>query len=611
MVTVAENRASAERILRILFEYAKPQSVLDVGCGRGAWLAVARELGISDVHGVECHSFDRSRLVVDPALVTFCDLEQGLSLGRRFDLAMCLEVAEHLCESAAQTLVAALARHGDLILFSAAIPHQGGDGHINERFPDYWAALFACEGYRPLDFIRPRIWNDPNVLWWFPQNTLVFAHDRVLAANERLRQEQDTARMLSVVHPNVYLPRLQHARHLMAEHQKLIQLLGHGGTFTATPMACGRLNIRNARGAQLNIDRKVGPAEGIDMPPDLTTFARNLSWMPALMDCCHAWLDACRDLLDERFRAYCEGNAKLAWLLTAYLGLPEGFRKQFLLSPPVSARLRDARQAPAFADLAPDFVRVLARSSARAAADPDVAGMLAAFGRDYGELRGIPLDFDSTFLFPDRGPKSGELRVLQPDRAAQSRQCLEAAFDALEQGNPIALDYVCLLTQRLAVREDLSGYSGSSSFGDLIGFNLITNVWTELVDTARLVDALVHESIHAGLFLYEAVQGSLISDKTWPNLLRSPWTGTPLNCYQYVQACFVWFGLAQLWRSWPTAAGGVSAERAGQMHRQASEGFQARPVESLLNHAGERLVPLPVQDALRWVEQCALQSWGH
>jgi hypothetical protein len=348
------------------------------------------------------------------------------------------------------------------------------------------------------------------------------------------------------------------------------------------------------------------------MAPDLTTFARNLSWAPALLDCCREWLDAYAALLDQKFRAYCRGNAKLAWLLKAYLGMPEGLRKQFLLSPPVSAELRipDAGHVPAFADMAPDFMRLLARSSPQAAADPDLAALLAGFGRDYGELRGIPLDFDSAFAFPDRGPKSGELRVLMPDRATQARQRLEEAMGALEQGNPVALQYVCLLTQRIAVREDISGYAGSSSFGELIGFTLISNVWTEAVDNAQLVDAFVHESIHAGLFLYETVHGSFISDSNWPDRLPSPWTGTPLNSYQYVQACFVWFGLAHLWGNWQAGAGGVRPERADRMYRQAAKGFPARPVEALLSQAGDRLVAPPVWDALRWLERCALQAWG-
>jgi HEXXH motif-containing protein len=350
------------------------------------------------------------------------------------------------------------------------------------------------------------------------------------------------------------------------------------------------------------------------MSPDLTTFARNLSWAPALLECCHSWLDACGDLLDRKFRAYCEGNEQLAWLLNAYQGLPEGLRKDFLLSPRVSVQFRipDARYVPSFAAMAPDFVRVLARSSPNATADPDVAEMLAAFGRDHGVLHGIPLDFNSTFSFPARGANAGELRVLQPDLAAETQRRLETSLAALEEGNPIALEYVCLLTRRLAVREEKSRADsfGSSSFGDLIGFTLLTNVWAERAHTARLVDALVHESIHAGLFLYEAVHESLISDRNWPELVRSPWTGNPLNCYQYVQACFVWFGLAHLWRNWPAGAGGIPAEGVGQMYRQASEGFRTRPVALLLNHAGGRLVPSAVQEALRWMEQCALTTWG-
>ncbi len=213
----------------------------------------------------------------------------------------------------------------------------------------------------------------------------------------------------------------------------------------------------------------------------------------------------------------------------------------------------------------------------------------------------------SRFLLEAR---AGELRALQPDRAAQAKQHLEAALDVLDQGRPVALKCVRLLTVRLAVREEEGriGDSASSSFGHLIGLTLLTNPWAERVDAARLLDSLVHESIHAALFLYEAVQGSLILDKNWPDLLRSPWTGTPLNCYQYVQACFVWFGLANLWRNWPAGAGGVSSERITQMRRRASQGFLARPAASLLSHSGGRLTPAPVKDALCLMEQCALDA---
>src|SRR5947209_10461035 len=87
----AANHASAVKLLGILFEYVRPRSLLDVGCGLGTWLAVARELGVADVYGMEGTWLDRTKLVVDPGLVTTCDLERGVSLGRTFDLAVCLE----------------------------------------------------------------------------------------------------------------------------------------------------------------------------------------------------------------------------------------------------------------------------------------------------------------------------------------------------------------------------------------------------------------------------------------------------------------------------------------------------------------------------------------
>jgi SAM-dependent methyltransferase len=239
----AQNRESALTILGIVNEYLKPQSVLDIGCGLGTWLAVARELGAGNVHGVDGNWLDRSKLAIDSSLVTLCDLENGISLDRRFDLAICLEVGEHLFERAAPTLVASLTKHSDLVLFSAAIPFQGGHHHVNERFLDYWESLFAAQGFRALDFIRPRIWTDSRILWWLRQNVVVFAHDRLLAANEKLRQEQTIARPLSIVHPDVYLSRLREAQRIAEEHQKLVTHLGQGGTFSVTRLQDGRLNI--------------------------------------------------------------------------------------------------------------------------------------------------------------------------------------------------------------------------------------------------------------------------------------------------------------------------------------------------------------------------------
>src|SRR3954468_2995144 len=183
------NRMAAKRILGIVFEYLAPRSVLDVGCGLGTWLSVARELGAQDIQGIDGPWLDETLLEIEPTLVQRCDLEQEIRLERRFDLTICLEVAEHLSPAAADLHVDSLTRHADAVLFSAAIPYQGGHHHVNEQFPDYWAKKFAARGYRALDIVRPHVWSDRTVLAWLRQNLLLYVHERLLESNARLRAE--------------------------------------------------------------------------------------------------------------------------------------------------------------------------------------------------------------------------------------------------------------------------------------------------------------------------------------------------------------------------------------------------------------------------------------
>jgi 2-polyprenyl-3-methyl-5-hydroxy-6-metoxy-1,4-benzoquinol methylase len=120
------NAFSANLILSEVFRYYKPRSVVDIGCGIGTWLATALELGVTDVLGIEGDWLDRSLARIADELIVATDLEQPFDLGRRFDLAICLEVAEHLSPAAAPGFIDSLTRHADVILFSAAIPFQGG-----------------------------------------------------------------------------------------------------------------------------------------------------------------------------------------------------------------------------------------------------------------------------------------------------------------------------------------------------------------------------------------------------------------------------------------------------------------------------------------------------
>ena len=115
------SESSARVILPILCERIQFQNVVDVGCGIGNWLSVFVEKGISDVVGVDGSYVDRQMLRIESRCFVEHDLTLPLHLERRFELAMCMEVAEHLPEASANTLVESLVGLSDQILFYQAI----------------------------------------------------------------------------------------------------------------------------------------------------------------------------------------------------------------------------------------------------------------------------------------------------------------------------------------------------------------------------------------------------------------------------------------------------------------------------------------------------------
>jgi SAM-dependent methyltransferase len=238
------NRHSAQVILSRLFQHYRPASVLDVGCGLGTWLAVAVELGVADVCGIEGTWLDRRLARVPEQFILAADLEAGFALGRRFDLVVCLEVAEHLSAAAAERFVAALVAHADVILFSAAIPYQGGHHHVNEQFADYWQKRFAAHDYQVVDWLRRGLWDDASILWWLRQNAMVYARRALCGPGGPFADLVDRAGPLSIVHPDVYLDRLQTALRSLEEHNKLVALLNTGTLFSVTRQANGQLTIQ-------------------------------------------------------------------------------------------------------------------------------------------------------------------------------------------------------------------------------------------------------------------------------------------------------------------------------------------------------------------------------
>ncbi|MGH9515069.1 MAG: methyltransferase domain-containing protein [Terriglobales bacterium] len=171
---LASAQESAREILPLILDIVKPGSVIDIGCGTGNWLAIAYELGVPEILGVD-GSWVTGQLAIPRGKFIEHDLSTPLKLDRRFDLALSLEVAEHLPASSARVFVQSLCDAADVVLFSAAIPGQGGRRHVNEQWPAYWAELFADLEYQCYDILRPKIWNNPCVTWHYAQNTMVFA----------------------------------------------------------------------------------------------------------------------------------------------------------------------------------------------------------------------------------------------------------------------------------------------------------------------------------------------------------------------------------------------------------------------------------------------------
>jgi SAM-dependent methyltransferase len=186
-----EGLASARVIVPLVRELLNCDSVVDVGCGRGAWLRVFLEHGTSEAVGYDGVYVDKSQLLIPREYFRDADLSRPFSVAGRFDLAVCLEVAEHLPSSMAAPLVSTLCGTAPAVLFSAAVPGQGGTQHLNEQWPRYWESLFKKQGYVRLDAIRPAVWREPSVAWWYKQNVFLFIRREELMALELSRLEHD------------------------------------------------------------------------------------------------------------------------------------------------------------------------------------------------------------------------------------------------------------------------------------------------------------------------------------------------------------------------------------------------------------------------------------
>jgi hypothetical protein len=198
---------SAQIIISYLFEMVTNiTSAIDVGCGVGTWLSVMKNKGVKEIFGIDGDWIDKSLLVIPQECFLSADLSKPIEIDRRYNLAISLEVAEHLPEESARTFVNSLVDLSDIIMFSAAIPGQEARDHINEQWPEYWVNHFIDFEYEVVDALRTKFWNDEKVLLWYRQNLLLFVKKTRISEFSLLQKEYEMSRRapLSIVHPELF-----------------------------------------------------------------------------------------------------------------------------------------------------------------------------------------------------------------------------------------------------------------------------------------------------------------------------------------------------------------------------------------------------------------------
>jgi SAM-dependent methyltransferase len=192
-----------------------PKSVIDIGCGYGFFLAQAKKAWNARVLGLDGGWVDIAKSQICRDEFIACDIENGVQLTDRYDLAVSLEVAEHLNVAGGEHLVTGLTRCANIVLFSAAIPGQGGQGHVNEQYLDYWCTHFKQRGFAAVDILHPSVWSNEKLFPWFRQNLVIFINESVhLGSLEYLRAHQVESHVLSRVHPVYYQRRILRIKEL-------------------------------------------------------------------------------------------------------------------------------------------------------------------------------------------------------------------------------------------------------------------------------------------------------------------------------------------------------------------------------------------------------------
>lgn len=193
-----DSKVIARIVMSQVINWINPKSIVDFGCGEGIWLSVAKTINDKiDVFGIDGDYINRKRLKIPEKCFYPANLEEEIQLKRKYDLAISLEVAEHLDAEFSDLFVESLTNSSDNILFSAAIPGQGGENHVNEQWQSYWIEKFVAKGYAVDTSIRDFFWTEMKIAPWRRQNILFFSRH---IKGKLITSEE----IYDVVHPEMF-----------------------------------------------------------------------------------------------------------------------------------------------------------------------------------------------------------------------------------------------------------------------------------------------------------------------------------------------------------------------------------------------------------------------
>lgn len=190
--------AGAKKIVPFInFLFPNVKTVVDIGCGTGAFLSQFAKYGKS-IKGYDFGDGLKNNLIIDKVNFAEHDLTTIMQVDQRVDLCMSLEVAEHIDKNYEDIFIQNLISFSDIILFSAAIPNQMGTNHINCQWPNHWCRIFSKYGYSCYDILRPIFWEDNEIPWWYRQNIMLFIN-----SNSKVEIDKNYTNLngMALIHP--------------------------------------------------------------------------------------------------------------------------------------------------------------------------------------------------------------------------------------------------------------------------------------------------------------------------------------------------------------------------------------------------------------------------